>query len=324
MKVILSAGIDTFIQYPAQINSFGFENWGNSFATFADDVLYVPTDVVFSSWRGLSKKVDIFFIELSDKRLELICEHEEIIRECKPPLLIGVEHSPINIVDTHRDKLRKGALLAWELCDIIIPLTNASSEYIALFSDVRLAKELAMPIPFAFIQKHQQNIAFASKTATTFHRLAPSSSEYNVFGTLSALTQFDVKIRCPIDMIFFDEVSDVISRLKNGDNIELVEQVAHTDYIFFLESCQFAFQLAMQPSSGRTAALAAVCGRCSVASPYRYQELLFPELVVSSISDVEVKLNCMFSAYKKITHEAYLRAQDLDIESVGKKLQGVL
>ena len=81
MKALLTAGNNTFITFPQVPESFGFENWGNSLSVFCDDVVYLPSAVLFSGWQSFANKVEVILIELSDQRLEMIVQYQEEIRK---------------------------------------------------------------------------------------------------------------------------------------------------------------------------------------------------------------------------------------------------
>lgn len=317
---ILTAGQNTIIKFPQQIDAIGFENWGNALSMFCEEVTYVPSDFLFKAWTMLALQADILMIELSDKRLEAFATLSCDVK--RPKLIIGVEHSPLKMIDNNRGEMRDGAITAYKMCDIIIPVTNASGKYLELFTDAFIASELAMPIPMDFVSRYRKGVGYDTDTATLFHRIVPSTPEYDIYSTLKALTDMGIHTRCLVDStnVKREDIERLLGGIGISDSVELREQLPHTDFISFLETTEFACQVAALPSSGRTAAIAAVCGRCSIASAYRYQELFFPELIVESVGDLSRRIGYMKSHYHKISEAAFKRAQGFNITAVGEKL----
>lgn len=321
-SVILCAGIENMIIYPRIGAPLGFEQWGNAFAYQYNNVVQVSLDYLKNN---VDKDFEILFIEVSLwKRAQFVYSYKYHLED---KLIIGLDHAPPNTIEVFAPDERECIINAWDSCDMLFTVTEKSKLYMQKFTDTEVHDEIMFPVK-SEIYFNQQIFPdkFNPPRVTMLHPVGLASQAFEPFLTCK------LALECGFDISIFPtpEARNEVHKdleLLGLEQVIIEDWLKQEDYFNYLEKCWGVIQLSGRPDLGRTVVMAAIAGIPSIAPNYKYQKILFPELIVNNFDDAYETI-MQLKSNKNLYNECVEKAQDrlklIHPKSVGQNIYDVI
>lgn len=273
MKVVISAGISPVIVYPHDGFINCFENYGNMFAKFGHEAVYVGLPAVQQNL-DLILNADLWISEFNTFYVPLylmILESGQIKGK-----VWFVQHGSYDEFDSYTH----WALEAIRKADAVIVNTVHSKRILSEIIDTPVYDDIPQPIDdrlFSMLSnvEKRDRILIGHVGGGDLYKEDPRRHQLLAAAVfrdypltlLSRAEEYNAK---------FSFCKDIEFSAPKPDGIE---------YYAFLASHKYFVSISSIPTLGRDMILAAVSGTVSIASPYYYQALLFPSTTAWQLGD---------------------------------------
>lgn len=275
---------------------------GEALALFFRTVYSIPLHHVFGLWHLINRPSTIWFVLPIEEQAYVNTFLEGMNDGRKPEMrLILLEDKSQYTFD----------LL--EYCDAMIPLRRKTGRIWE--NTIPLWNDVCCPVPLDYLfglQKEFSTENDEQSSATLLHNIG---LDIDTMASLTILN--DVGFRCYGLPARMDRLHLLREKVKCF-NARVVTDVQH---FAIAREVDIAFHTSLSriPTMGRVAAMMASQKKISVAEDYGYQEILYPELVVSN-GDYEAMIEFAMSNYENIANSAFNRLKSLGFDEMGKKL----
>tara|TARA_Y100000034_G_C6857285_1_gene389772 strand:+ start:294 stop:1250 length:957 start_codon:yes stop_codon:yes gene_type:complete len=313
MRIVVSGGISPVLTYPHTGFKNCFENYGNMFAKVGHDAMYIGLPSVYQNLETIIG-CDLWISEFNTFYIPLYLSILESNRNCKVFLVQHGSYDELN-------SLSYWGLRAINESDGYIANTVYTKQILSNILKVPIYSDITQPIDDSFFTafrstSKEQRILIAHMGGVPGNNpgaMEEDSRRQQLFSAgifkdypltiISGCEEFTRKFYFCEDVVFTEPVSD-------GE-----------DYYRFVSSHKFLVSLSSMPTLGRDMIIAACSGTVSIASPYFYQQELFPSTTASTFREFHNLKRLIDTDCSAISKQALLNSRNFSYEEVYKRFE---